>query len=56
MMTEEEEEKRKKEPKKQPSAQEIDRLEDIVYRYGGESMILRMKEGTPVEVLQATRR
>ena len=47
-----EEEKRKK-PKKQPSAQEINRLEDIVYRYGGESMILRTKEGTPVEVLQA---
>ena len=42
----------KKEPKK-PSAQEINRLEDIVYRYGGESMILRTKEGTPVEVLQA---
>ena len=47
------EKKRKKEPKKQPSAQEINRLEDIVYRYGGESMILRTKEGTPVEVLQA---
>ena len=43
---------KKKEPKK-PSAQEINRLEDIVYRYGGESIILRTKEGTPVEVLQA---
>ena len=43
---------KKKEPKK-PSAQEINRLEDIVYRYGGESMILRTKEGTPVKVLQA---
>ena len=52
-MEEEEEEKKKRKPKKQPSAQEINRLEDIVYHYGGESMILRTKEGTPVEVLQA---
>ena len=43
---------KKKDPPK-PSAQEINKLEDIVYCYGGESMILRMKEGTPVEVLQA---
>ena len=48
------EEKKQRKPKKQqPSAQEINRLEDIVYRYGGESMILRMKECTPIEVLQA---
>ena len=43
---------KKKDPPK-PSAQEINKLEDIVYRYGGESMILRTKEGTPIEVLQA---
>ena len=35
------------------SAQEMDNLEDVVYHYGGESMILRTKEDTPVEVLQA---
>ena len=35
------------------SAQELDKLEDIVYRYGGESMVLRTKEDTLVEVLQA---
>ena len=35
------------------SAQEMDKLEDVVYRYGGESMILRTKEDTPVEVLRA---
>ena len=46
------EEEKKREPKKQPSAQEINRLEDIVYHYRGESMILRTKEGTPIEVLQ----
>ena len=43
---------KKKDPSK-PSAQEINKLEDIVYHYGGESMILRMKEGTPIKVLQA---
>ena len=37
----------------QLSAQEMNELEDIVYRYGGEAMILRTKEDTPVEVLQA---
>ena len=29
------------------SAQEMNQLEDIVYRYGGEAMILRTKEDTP---------
>ena len=37
----------------QLSAQEMNELEDIVYRYGGEAMILRTKEDTPVEVSQA---
>ena len=45
------EEKRQK--NSQLSAQEMNELEDIVYRYGGEAMILRTKEDTPVEVLQA---
>ena len=31
----------------------MNQLEDIVYRYGGEAVILRTKEDTPVEVLQA---
>ena len=35
------------------SAEETHKLETILHRYGGEKMILRTKQDTPVEVLQA---
>ena len=35
------------------SAEETDKLETLIYHYGGEEMILRTKQDTPIEVLRA---
>ena len=35
------------------SVEELSKLEDLVHHYGGEEMILRTKDDTPVNVLQA---
>ena len=45
--------KRKRQHHDNLSAEQAYKLDTILYRYGGEEMILKTKEDTPIEVLQA---